>query len=292
MQKEVVFAIIFGSALGLLVAYGVWRTNTTLNNRTQTQDSLIRSEDQQDKVNDSEPSLGIVTPTNLATITNSPIVITGIANNLNQILISTDSEDYLIVEPKNEFSQEIELSGGINEIVVNGFAENAIATSEKMQVAYTTQVDSDEPLRTSLGVITDITEDYIQMRDSLGEIMQISLLEDTTYANLVGNAKEIDFADLAIGDFIIAMSKTSQLEVLEALRVIVTTEPQGLEITAIKGTVDDYTRNTITIDNKEYEYDDDTLFMDTNADNADFFLKEGQTVIIVAAPILRSVFLI
>lgn len=291
MQKEVFFAIIVGSVLGILVAYGVWRTNSTLSSRDKTKPDI--AENQHKETENIKPSLGVVTPANLSVVTNSPIVITGIANNLHEILVSTNEKDYLITTVENEFNQEVELTGGLNQIIVSGFVENKVAADEHLQVAFTTQIDSSEPLRATVGVITDITEDYLQLRNQDGEISQVGLIEETSYANNIGDPEEIEFTDLAIGDFIIAMGKISELEALEALRVIVTTEPDKLKLTTAKGKVTDYSTNSITLDNsKEYEYDKNTVFMDTNADNADFFLKEGQEILIVGTPILRSVFLL
>lgn len=292
MQKEVFLAIIFGSILGLLVAYGVWRTNSTLDNRQKDYKPITQTNNQNERTNDLEPNLGVVTPVNLSAVTSSPIVVTGIVNDLENILISTNSRDYLISVIEKEFSQEIELDSGLNQIIFSGFSNEKVEDSELLQVAYSNQIESDEPLRTSIGVITDITEDYIQLRDQNGEIVQVGLVKDTSYTKSIGNSKEIEFADLAIGDFVVAIGQISELEVLEALRVIVTTEPQKLEITTAKGIVNDFDRSSITLNGQEYEYNSDTAFMDTNADNADFFLKEGQEIIIVGTPIIRSVFLL
>lgn len=292
MQKEVFLAIIFGSILGLLVAYGVWRTNSTLDNRQKDYKPITQTNNQNERTNDLEPNLGVVTPVNLSAVTSSPIVVTGIVNDLENILISTNSRDYLISVTEKEFSQEIELDSGLNQIIFSGFSNEKVEDSELLQVAYSNQIESDEPLRTSIGVITDITGDYIQLRDQNGEIVQVGLIKDTSYTKSIGNSKEIEFADLAIGDFIVAIGQISELEVLEALRVIVTTEPQKLEITTAKGIVNDFDRSSITLNGQEYEYNSDTAFMDTNADNADFFLKEGQEIIIVGTPIIRSVFLL
>jgi len=81
-----------------------------------------------------------------------------------------------------------------------------------------------------IGTITDISESTIQINkfvfdkdtEKSGEILQISTAEDTAFVNTTTTAKEIKRADLAIGDFIVAMGYKNGNSVLNAKRVLVT----------------------------------------------------------------------
>lgn len=94
-----------------------------------------------------------------------------------------------------------------------------------------------------LGTITDITELTIQMKTLEGEIQQVSFTtEKTTFVKVNEKSETIDYSEVAIGDFIIAMGYFNGNNVLEAERILVTTEitpPKRLvafgEIESIEG---------------------------------------------------------
>lgn len=76
-----------------------------------------------------------------------------------------------------------------------------------------------------LGTITDITELTIQMKTLEGEIQQVSFTtEETTFVKVNEKSETIDYSEVAIGDFIIAMGYFNGNNVLEAERILVASE--------------------------------------------------------------------
>jgi len=77
--------------------------------------------------------------------------------------------------------------------------------------------------KAKLGTITDISEQTIQISNPEDEIEQIEInKEETSYAKINDESQEIEFSDIAIGDFIVAMGYINENEVLESSRVLVT----------------------------------------------------------------------
>ena len=109
-------------------------------------------------------------------------------------------------------------------------AETATSSSESIREKVqekVTQVLSNP--KSYIGTITDISSTTIQIRKFLldgegktGEILQISSNQDTVFVSVGKSTKTIKLADIAIGDFIIAMGYKNGTSVLNATRILVT----------------------------------------------------------------------
>jgi hypothetical protein len=115
-----------------------------------------------------------------------------------------------------------------------------------------------------LGSVTDISEETLQVSrvdltesNNNGEIVQISVTDNTEYVDTTGDDSElIEFTDVAIGDFIIAMGPTNTEGVLEASRILVTDTISPTERVIIVGIISqvDDVDESIILDSGETIY--------------------------------------
>jgi len=258
MYKEVLIAIVLGSILGLGVAFGVWRANNAIKNqgaaKTEVSDNGASSgkakEGGLDKL-----ELVITEPANRQVAVNTPTVVNGISSRAQYVAITGEKEDVILMpEEDGTFQAMVELAGGVNEIGVFAFDEKD-TVSETLLVLYSTQVLEEEkevgtiqkPVAV-LGTVTDITENAVQIRSTEGEIKQITVSDETSYANIVKETKEVTFEDMAIGDFIVAMGYVRNgNEILEAIRVLITVPIEASGRRAVRGKVSAITSKEIGV---------------------------------------------
>lgn len=264
MQKEVFIAIFFGSILGIMVAFGVWRANSALKNGNEQK----RAQNTQEVTNKSEGNnnfeLSIQKPQDRYAFGQDLTDITGITKSGAYVAISSERNDDIILTNGGEFEYEIGLDGGINDIFIFAFDDKEIV-SDSLLLLYSssldigdTQNDSAEdliekrknaaanPFISLLGTITDITENSMQIQTEKG-IKQISLAENTTYANIIDSAKEVEFSDLAIGDNVIAIGRINDDEILNAERILVSSKYTQASRKAVLGSVKEISRSNLII---------------------------------------------
>jgi hypothetical protein len=134
MRKEILFAILAGLVFGLIIAFGVWRANVALRpgDGASTEETPTPA----------PVSFGITIadPQNLQVITESPVTLSGITKPGAQVAISAEEEDYVTTaDTDGEFEVDIELTGGVNEIIITAFDENGSGTEEKLVLVYSTE---------------------------------------------------------------------------------------------------------------------------------------------------------
>jgi len=139
MRKEVIAAVITGIVLGVIVAFGVWRANVALKPESQTL-SESSSPTAQEEVQTSEFGLTIAKPEQNQVITESPFSVSGITKSGSWIAISGEEEDYVIqADAKGEFIEEVELIGGVNQLVITAFNEEGEEISQNLTLVYSTE---------------------------------------------------------------------------------------------------------------------------------------------------------
>lgn len=273
MRKEILFAIVAGLIFGVLIAFGIWRANSAL-----APEEKITHEESIDKTI-SELAITIATPSDLSVVTKLPASINGITRPGEIVIISAEEEDYILnSEEDGSFSSEIDLIGGLNEIIVSVIALEGDFTSETLNLVYSTQfvpktdqgeeegsqaTDAASQIRENvqqkikeassnplsyIGTITDITENTIQISNIDDEIQQISVSqEETDFVKVTKTSTKIAFSDIAIGDYIIAMGYVNGDEVLEASRALITTELEENKLGLVTGLVTQAERNELVI---------------------------------------------
>lgn len=290
MKKEVLFAIVAGALLGVVIAFGVYRANIAL--------VPSKGDDQKATPAPKEVAgLSIIKPETLRVLTESATVVSGITSPNSNVAIVTDDNEYIVAsDNKGQFEDEIELSGGLNEIKVFSFDTSGTQKEGSVLVVFSTEFAkylTDETTKTGtssaetqsasdsvrqkvaekiekieksptayIGVVTDITDTNIQIKDSLGEIEQIAIEKDTTdFIKTIGATKKVEFKDLAIGDYIIAMGLKNGNKVLDGKRILVTTPFKSSARTVKLGTTTKDKTNVVTLKDKDNTF---TLKFGTN----------------------------
>ncbi len=291
MRKEILFAIISGSLLGLVIAFGIWRANLALKPKEELKTS------QTPTPTAPEFSLTIAKPDNREVITISPAVLSGITKPETTVVVSGEKSDYKI-EADNEglFELEIDLLAGVNEIKISAFDEKGPLAEKTILIVYSTKfaVSSEEEspeqetatgpseliservqekveqarklARAYIGTVTEISESTIQINKftldeekiDKGEIQQISIdEEETTFLKITETSKEIEFSDVAIGDFIIAMGFKNENDVLEGKRALIVTPIKPSNRQAIYGRITELSIKELKV--KQLQNDEEWL---------------------------------
>lgn len=255
MSKELFWAGLIGITFGLVIAFGVWRVNSTLkpsspsSNETPVPEKIVN-----------EFKITLDKPAQNDVVTESNIIISGITKPKAILTVSGAETDYVTAsDDSGAFSQEVSLISGVNQVKVTAFDPEGNQSIEKVLVVYSSAFElksvestpepdasGDAEIRQRvqekvqatlfkpkayLGSVTDIADSTIQIKSSSGEIKQISTAEgEVAVINATGTTnKTVKLTDIAIGDFIVAMGYMNGNSVLKAQRVLITlplTEPK------------------------------------------------------------------
>lgn len=282
MRKEILYAILAGSLLGLVIAFGVWRANSAFNNGGVKNPTATPSPSPS-----SEFGLTMAKPENESVSINSKITISGLTKSNSILVISAEEKDYFpTVANDGTFEKEIDLIGGINQILVTSIDLDGRMANEKLTIIYSSEFSknikipsptpaSQTSLPTSesstsessavrekvqkkveeallnpkayLGTITDIVEKTLQIKTEGGEIKQILVLDEAPIIKTGQTSKEIKLTDIAIGDYIVAMGFKNGNNVLQGQRILVTKAPDPIARKIILGNITKITKNNLTL---------------------------------------------
>ena len=298
MRKEIPIAVIGGSLVGLVIAYGVWRANIALRGK----DEVADNNSQQEEVKNNTLGLTIAKPTNFSVFLEKKATISGVSQ-AGYITISGEESDTLFkTNSDGGFEKEIPLTGGVNEVKVNTFSKEEAGESANLIIIYTSKLGNDSPKETEneatdtadvvrqkiaeitenpvyyIGVVTDISESGLQISkmpqgNEKGEIEQISIDKvETTFSDITKTTKDIKFTDIAIGDNIIAMGFKGENEVLSAKRILVSGPIEKAKRIALIGELTKVDGHDYTIKTNDSQFDFTT---DRNTDIT--YEKENET---------------
>ena len=143
MRKEFIIAIISGITIGIIVAFGIWRANTAL----KSENSLSLPEANPTQNTEKSPDgdqMTIMSPEEDDVITASPIKVSGITNPNITLAISAEQKDYIIKTSEDgSFEQEIDLVGGVNEILIAQSGEGNITQLKSLRVVYSSEFEKE-----------------------------------------------------------------------------------------------------------------------------------------------------
>lgn len=280
MRKEVLIAIVIGSILGLAVAFGVWRANQAFSPKqeTQTQQELTPLPEPAQTLTISEPEDGSV-------VDREKIKVKGRATPEAVLVILTNTQEVIITaQASGEFEQEIELEGGANEITVVAYNEEGAEERQTLTVVYSTEFPQTSGLfvkptyaqeeatpetsqendvrnrvrekienllkkpRAVIGTLSEISDSTLEIKDRKGDLRMAATGDETVFVRVAkGKRSEIEFKDLVLGDFIIAMGFKNGNDVLEAKRVITFDKSPITKRHAAYGVVQSNEEGTLTI---------------------------------------------
>lgn len=275
MRKEILFAIFAGAIFGLIIAFGVWRANIALKPSTSTTTTTESPE-----TPTAEFGITIAKPLNTQVLTEGTTLVSGITKANAWVTISAEDEDYVVeADEEGSFEQEIDLVGGVNEIIVTVFGEEDASVEERIIVVFSSEfvkqieetkeasnqeeaTEEAETVRDKvaekvakaknvafayIGTVTDITESTLQIKNGDEEIKQVSTDQETTFVNTVKTSKTVKFQDVAIGDFIIAMGFKNGNAVLGAKRALISSPLEASSRKAVFGQIVEIDKKTVTV---------------------------------------------
>jgi hypothetical protein len=311
MRKEVWFAVIGGILLGLIIGFGVYRINFSFKKEDATQNLPTPTPNNQSGLTIAKPNYDDV-------MTTLPVLVSGIASNNSWIIVSAATSDYVIKsDDKGTFEKGIELAGGVNPLVVSSITSDKSVSSKELRLIYSTQLTTPKPStqpessesgvretvlkkvedvlnspKAYLGTVTDIAEKTIQLKTDSGTIEQVSASdEELTVINQNPTVKEVKLADIAIGDYIVAMGFRNGNHVLNAKRILIANPSVFPQIKIIMGNVKSISKKEILVN------ENNKMVVNTSTKLSVKNIKAGDTVILVgttAKDILtaRTIFLV
>ena len=143
MKKEVLIAIIIGFGLGLVITFGIWSANKALKQSTQQQSdqsSQIENQTTPTPTPTAEIlSLNISSPQDNSIVDKDTLTIKGATLPRSVVVILFDKgEKILETDSDGQFSTDISLTGGENEITIKAYDKNGNDTEKKLTVVYST----------------------------------------------------------------------------------------------------------------------------------------------------------
>jgi hypothetical protein len=275
MRRELVWTIIIGISFGLIIAFGAWRINSSLNKSKSTFPQ--KTPDSQNPKTEFKITLN--SPGEKSVVTTSPVTVSGITKPLTWVVVSGESGDYIIQsDEKGIFSQDVALEAGINQIKITAFDPTGSQIIQKVLVVYSSvfqlktvvsptpgeEATGDAAIRERvaqkvaeamnqpkayLGVVTDITSSTIQIKNPEAQIEQISIGSDSiAVINTTGTVnKTVKLTDIAIGDFITAMGYVDGNKVLVAQRILITDPVEEAKITVSMAKVTKTSTKALTV---------------------------------------------
>lgn len=133
MRKEVLIAIILGAALGLIIAFGVWRANLALAPKRQAVQTQATPTPE-------AFALTISSPENEAVVGRDSITVQGTTKaGVNLVILYENGEILTTAQEDGSFEADIKLIAGANSITVTAFDEEGESVEKTLTVVYSTE---------------------------------------------------------------------------------------------------------------------------------------------------------
>lgn len=292
MRKEIIWVAAIGIVIGLIFAFGIYRINSALPKQNPPQASSAPEGGSQ------EFNITLDKPEDGDVITQNTLTVTGITRPDSYGVISGEKGDYIFkTDSTGVFGQDIELAAGVNQIRITAFDSKGLQSVQKVLVVYSSSFQektvptpaanstSESDIRAKveekvlaalnrpkayLGTVTDIADSTIQIKSTQAKIEQISTDDNVSVVNQTGkNNKIIKLADIAIGDFVIAMGYVNGNSVLAAQRILVTDPVTEPKINATIAKVSDTSKKSLSVSQMP-NGSPDTITPDKNTDIESF----------------------
>lgn len=146
MRKEVLFAVILGSCIGLAIAFGIWRANNALRaeNKTEATQTPGTQFEAEKKETTDNSALSVTSFENNAIVSTNIVKIEGVASPNVTIVITTNLSEKIIQSGHDgTFSQEIEVQPGANEIILTTYDPQGKKTEKKLTLVYSTEFENE-----------------------------------------------------------------------------------------------------------------------------------------------------
>lgn len=140
MRKEVLIAIIIGFGLGLVITFGIWRANKSLKETVTSKQEI--SEEKAEEIITPTPvkettGFSLTSPENNSISNKDKIAVTGKSTPEAVIVVLyQEGEKILETDKEGNFSTEITLVAGSNEIKVSSFGKDGSESTQTLYVVY------------------------------------------------------------------------------------------------------------------------------------------------------------
>jgi hypothetical protein len=143
MRKEVLVAILIGFGIGLVVTLGIFTARRALKSGGQTeqqpQPSFSPTPQVEKEQTGVENKIAVTSPNNGAVETTEKITLTGTTTPGSTVTIWGGETDIIVAgDEKGQFSAEITLAGGDNEIKITSFSPTGETAETVVTVVYST----------------------------------------------------------------------------------------------------------------------------------------------------------
>jgi hypothetical protein len=144
MKKEVLLAIIIGFGLGLIITFGFWQANKALKEVAPKQQLPPQQAQEEEKALPPTPSASLLSlvitfPEDNSIINKEKINISGKTSSGATVIITYEEGEKIIEADENgNFSTEITLVGGANEITVSAYDEEGNEATKTLNLVYST----------------------------------------------------------------------------------------------------------------------------------------------------------
>jgi hypothetical protein len=273
MRKEVTFAIIFGIITGLTVAFGLLRVNGVMkqNSNGNPDKAPVSSEAQNTTdIPASQNSITLLKPIDRQVSGSSSISIAGVSRGESFIIATGGTYDLVSQSRKDgTFDFEYELEPSYNSVNIFSVSADNQRSNTRLELVYSSEAaqketvgDVSEKVENKLenvqntsefyqGTITDITDGGIQIKTTEGEIKQVSFSTgNTSFAKIGKTTVKIAVADIALGDYIIALGYKEDNGLLNAFRILVTQPGSPEDVKIFFGTVLNKNKTEMVISEK------------------------------------------
>lgn len=277
MRNELLVAIVTGILFGVVVAFGIWKANTTLNAKATspvTTQVLSQTETASPTPTPAQKlEIELISPLSEDVVTQKTTTISGITQ--SKIWVSVASgNSYQLVKSHDDgtFKATLDLLPGIHQVLISAFDSEG-KTIEKVATivssptfATASPAPKDQHPKAYIGVITDKTENSLQIKDQRGTILLISLNPETIkVAKVTDTQKDASYSDIAIGDHIAALGYVKPNDVLDTAQILLAEAPKKLATRAVYGNVTDITSKNVTVSSK---------------DGSNYIVEPGKTVVV------------
>jgi len=140
VKKEVIIAIVIGFALGLVITFGIWTANQALKQQPQLEKPTPSEEVKTIPTPAPEElSLALTSPEDNSISSEEKIEVSGkTAPEATVIILYQGGEKIIQADEGGNFSSEITLVGGANEIKITAYDQNGNEVSKTLNVVYST----------------------------------------------------------------------------------------------------------------------------------------------------------
>jgi hypothetical protein len=144
MRKEIIFAILAGAIFGLVIAFGIWKANSSMKSKNGNEKEIVDVTDIKDGTTmTSDFSITLIKPESNTVVSTSSTLVSGITKPDVWLVISAEEDDYIIKTGNDgAFEEEVKLIAGANEIVVTAIEESTNeSVYDKFLVVYSTELE-------------------------------------------------------------------------------------------------------------------------------------------------------